>query len=253
MLLVKGQKIAGYPAREIRRLMKKIGTLSASVSFIAEILECSPPNAKSVIARLRREGYLSAEDGAPGYVSLTSKGLALASATLRPISRATATKHLSTFLGRIPQINSDPMHAFTVSAVVVFGSFLSEKELLGDLDVAAHLVAKPLTDAEYRKRCDGLLDRAWREGRVPNNVVEWSCWPTIEVLRDLRRSLKQLRIHQFHGLEKMRNLECAVVFGDSDTVKALLPNARIIEPQRFGHREAQREIVSGERSLRFSK
>lgn len=203
--------------------------LNASVPFISHVLGCLLPNAERVTAQLRSEGYLRVDDEVPGYVSLTSKGLALSSATLRPISRATATKHLAELLRRIPNINTDPMHAFTVNAVVVFGSFLYEKQKLGDLDVAAHLEAKQLADDEYRRRLDGLLDRAWLEGRTPSNVVESSCWPRLEVLRDLRRGLRQLRLHELYGLEKLGDLECSVVFGNSDTVKAILPKARIEE------------------------
>src|ERR1700676_4250339 len=93
MLLVKGQKIADYPAPEIRRLMQRIGMLNASVPFIGHVLGCSLQNAEKVSSPRRREGFLRVDDEVPGYVCLTSKGLALSSATLRPISRATATKH----------------------------------------------------------------------------------------------------------------------------------------------------------------
>ena len=124
MLLNKKQRIAGYSAAEIRRLMQRIGCLNATVPFISQILGCSLRKAESVTNRLRSEGYLSVYDKIPGCFCLTSKGLALSSATLRAISRATAAKHLTELLRRIPDISGDPMHAFTVNAVIVFGSFL---------------------------------------------------------------------------------------------------------------------------------
>jgi hypothetical protein len=139
MLLDKEQRIAGYSAAEIRRLMQRIGCLSATVPFIGHILGCSRRKAEIVTNRLRREGYLRGDDKIPGCFSSTSKGLALSSATLRAISRATAAKHLAELLRRIPNISGDPLHAFTVNAVIVFGSFLTEKQKLGDIDVAVAL------------------------------------------------------------------------------------------------------------------
>jgi hypothetical protein len=227
MLLVKGQTIAGYPATEIRRLMQRIGPLNASVRFIGEILGCPPREAETVTEKLRNEGYVRDDDGLPGCLCLTSKGLALLGATSRPISRATAQKHLRELLRRIPTVNADPMQAFIVGGVVVFGSFLSAKEKLGDLDVAVYLEMKQQTDEEYSRRMDELLEKAWREGRTPSNVVEASCWPRLEILRILRRGLRQLRLHEISGLQRLHALECCVVFGSPDAVKAILPNARI--------------------------
>ena len=116
MLLDKKQRIAGYSAPEIRRLMQRIGCLNATVPFISHILGCSLRKAESVTNRLRSEGYLRVYDKIPGWFCLTSKGQALSSATLRAISRATAAKHLAELLRRIPDISGDPMHAFTVNA-----------------------------------------------------------------------------------------------------------------------------------------
>ena len=161
------------------------------------------------------------------HLRLISKGQALSSATLRAISRATAAKHLAELLRRIPDISGDPLHAFTVHAVIVFGSFVSDKQKLGDTDVAVHLEAKQSTEDEYRRRLDGLLARASLEGRTPSYVVEASCWPHLEVFRDLRRGLRQLRLHELHGLQKLGALDRCVVFGDPDTVKTILPKARI--------------------------
>jgi predicted nucleotidyltransferase len=181
------------------------------------------------------QGYLRVDDRIPGYFCLTSKGLALSSATLRAISRATAAKHLSELLRRVPEICGDPLHAYTVNAVMVFGSFLSEKQKLGDIDVAVHLEVKRSTEDEYRRRLDGLLARAWLEGRTPSNVVDASCWPRLDVFRDLRRSLRQLRLHELYGLQKLGGLECCVVFGDPETVKTILPKARIKASRALGN------------------
>jgi hypothetical protein len=45
-------------------------------------------------------------------------------------------------------------------------------------------------------------------------VVEANCWPRLEVFRDLRRGLRQLRLHELYGLQKLGGLECCVVSGD---------------------------------------
>ena len=119
--------------------------------------------------------------------------------------------------------------------MIVFGSFVSDKQKLGDIDVAVHLEAKQSTEDEYRRRMDGLLARAWLEGRAPSNVVEASCWSCLEVFRDLRRGLRQLRLHELHGLQKLGGLECCIVFGDPETVKTILPKARIKASRTLGN------------------
>ena len=65
--------------------------------------------AESMINRLRREGCLRVDDNILACFCLTSRGLALSSATLRAISRATAAKHLAGLLRRVPDISDDPL------------------------------------------------------------------------------------------------------------------------------------------------
>ena len=88
--------------------------------------------------------------------------------------------------------------------------------------MALYLERKQQTDEEYSRRMDKLLEQAWREGRTPTNVVEASCWLRLEIFRMLRRGLRQLRLHEISGLQRLHALECCVVFGSPDAVKAVL-------------------------------
>ena len=61
--------------------------------------------------------------------------LVRASAAVK-VSRQTAENALMGLLARVKQYNSDQYKLLTVEAVVIFGSFLSANERLGDLDIA---------------------------------------------------------------------------------------------------------------------
>jgi len=180
-----------------------------------------------VTNRLRSEGYLPGDDKIPGCFSLTSKGLALSSATRRAISRATAAKHLAELLRRIPYIGGDPLHAFTVNAVIVFGGFVSDKQKLGDVDVAVHLETKQSTEHEYRRRLDGLLARglAGRQNSQQRGGSQLLAAPCgLSRPPPLPKTTPATRDY---GLQKLGALECCVVFGDPETVEAILPKAKI--------------------------
>ena len=62
-------------------------------------------------------------------------GNALANASAaRSISRAEASRQLAEFLERVARVNADDSWLHCVGKVVVFGSYLSNQEQIGDLD-----------------------------------------------------------------------------------------------------------------------
>jgi biotin operon repressor len=141
-------RIAGRPAKDVRKLLREIRHLQVSSGYARDVIGCSRDEAKQVVSALEREGYLSRTGRHEGHdlYETTLKGNQLAGAKLRPISRATANRTLQAFVRRFRAVNSDPEYLETITGVIVFGSFLSPSEELGDVDVGIELERKPMGD-----------------------------------------------------------------------------------------------------------
>lgn len=86
------------------------------------------------------DGYLKVynvdRDGQTWWEA-TIKGSALAEASFRrPISRATAERHLAGVIDRARTFNADGSHLIDITVLVAFGSYLdTDVQRLGDLDL----------------------------------------------------------------------------------------------------------------------
>ena len=70
---------------------------------------------------------------------------------VKPISRALADELLERVLQKAKEINDDPELFYGVACIHVFGSYLSEKQVLGDLDLGVSVKCKPQYK-RYRSR-----------------------------------------------------------------------------------------------------
>src|SRR5258708_31883736 len=100
--------------------------------------------------------------GPPDHLSLPSavgnqrwittvQGNALAQASFgRPISRATAERHLVQVIERAVTYNADPSHLLTVKEIAAFGSYLDpDADRLGDLDIAVNIPRRETDGGRY--------------------------------------------------------------------------------------------------------
>jgi GGDEF domain-containing protein len=111
------------------------------------------------------------------------KGNQLAGANLRPILRTTAETTLKAFMQRIRTVNSNPDFLEKVTGVIVFGSFLSAREELGDINVGIQLERKAMEDELFMQRAEARRKLAQERGRRFRNLSDWVTWPS---RRDLR-------------------------------------------------------------------
>jgi hypothetical protein len=75
MRITADQKIAGYPAVQIRQLMRKTVGRSTTPRYVREILQCSDSVALQVLNHLQTEGFV---DSVNGHLEPSMKGNALA-------------------------------------------------------------------------------------------------------------------------------------------------------------------------------
>jgi hypothetical protein len=231
MILRAGQVIAGRPAKDIRKLLREIRHLQVSSGYARDVIRCSMDEAKHVVSALEREGYLSRTGRHEGHdlYETTLKGNQLAGAKLRPISRATANRTLQAFVRRVRAVNSDPEYLETITGVIVFGSFLSPSEELGDVDVGIELERKPMGDEVFMQLAEARTQLAQERGRQFRNLTEWVTWPTTEIWLFLKSRARQLSIHDFRELKRLPPFRCRILLGKRRALMKALPNATFTE------------------------
>jgi hypothetical protein len=113
--------IAGRPALEMRRLLRRTSNSRCDVRTVRDELGVSSLNAKTIIAGLE-DAQLLVKRIATGidcrqrsYWENTIKGNALAMATAaRPVKRATADRALAQFLDRVATVNGEEGFALII-------------------------------------------------------------------------------------------------------------------------------------------
>ena len=183
------QRIAGFPAVEVRRLMRRAIKEGISLHQIQESLGCSKLVASSVLGKLQHRGFFRSTDG---RLEVTVKGGALALATAaKPLLRSGAERLVSELVWRAKLVNADDRWAYRVDRLVLFGSFVKGAERPNDVDVACKLVPRwsgdVQVDAEQHRR--ELYSGRFR------NAVHCMYWPQFEVLRFLKSRSRGLSMH----------------------------------------------------------
>jgi hypothetical protein len=128
--------IAGCPALHVRALLRRLRQDFWTVKEVARLLKVSEGQARRLVYALRVLGYVEVvREQRAGTWRMAGNALANASAP-RPISRAEASRQLDEFLARVALVNADDSFPHRVGKVVIFGSYLSNQERIGDIDLA---------------------------------------------------------------------------------------------------------------------
>jgi hypothetical protein len=126
---------------------------------------------------------------------------------------------------RVQQVNDSPEFLQKVTAVVLFGSYLTDKGKLGDLDIAV--------DTAYRKVYpDGQKGAAciehWRaSGRKSSYEFEYFHWPEHQVRLHLKNRKRTISLHQLYEVQQFiarsADFRFEVLLGDRG---AIIANSR---------------------------
>jgi DNA-binding MarR family transcriptional regulator len=194
-------KIAGYPAFEVRNLMRKARDLSIRAAFAEEVLGISAAAAEMMIKELAALGYLRTDASADErYWEVTTQGAALALAKAgAPIKRKTADRIVADFLHRVEQVNMSKDYAYRVARVVAFGSYVTDRPDLGDIDIAIELSGKWLSTqwaagGTYDSWTQPRRDAAVKDGRQLSSMVDYVNWPSTEVLLFLKNRSRAISL-----------------------------------------------------------
>ena len=188
MRVSKDDMIFGLPAPMARQLMRAYFDYR-SPDLAAELLGLDLDAAEDQLRSFEAAGYVQQIDkesavGDQRWVT-TVQGNALAQASFgKPISRATAERHLAQVIKRAATYNADPSHLLTVKEIAVFGSYLDpDADRLGDLDLAVTVVRRE-TDGE--RYVDHVLEYARASGRSFGVFIERLMWPARELMLILK-------------------------------------------------------------------
>lgn len=197
--------LVGYPILKIRQLLRAIrlhwhgkGMIYIlTTNITADNLDITEEEAQGVLNELVSLGYLSRIDNSDFYpIEPPGNALRCASAA-RPIHRKTADKVLHQFLERVQQVNSDPYYLYKVREVQVFGSYLSDKQRISDVDVAVDIQPK-FEYSRQRELEEERIRLAYRKGRQFRNYNRELEFPRNEVEMFLRNRSHSLSIHKIH-------------------------------------------------------
>ena len=214
----------GLPILKVREVLRHAikerlwGDSSKKVTGkVTQILKQPTAVAQELVNQLLNENYIFWEkekfpDGVQYKLSETEKGrrFGIAKATT-PLTRTKANELLQNLIERAKSINENPEFVFFVERIEVFGSYITEKELLGDLDVGVKL------DRRYNGRLftqhnQHRIEMAKSGGRRFNNSTDQLNWPYLEVMLILKARKRGLSVHDINEDEVFSVTETRVVY-----------------------------------------
>jgi hypothetical protein len=225
----KGDRIAGVPIEEVRRLVREIGGLEGdfTVDDVRRRLQISTKAAGRLLVELAKLGFAEqvAQTSRRRAFRWTDEVGRLASARLGPpLHRHTAERLVHQVVARARVINANDAYAFVVRRLELFGSVLRGAERPGDVDIAVTI--EPRYSGERRDEVFRARIRAAIEsGRRFATFFDQVSWPQEEIKRALRGRSRGVSF-ALDGTPERLGTERQIIFelgGIGDTV---LPSSR---------------------------
>ena len=188
----------GFPAIDVRNVIQRIidYSESAAIQRISQYLETNSTHAHALLDRLHADGYVEKlKVGGEVIIQMTTRGTAFRmSRATKPISRTTAELKVAEFLLRVEAANANPEYCYFVDEVMVFGSFVTKKPTLGDVDIAVSYARKTVVDIEERARL-----RVETSEQNFKSFFDALAWPQTEVERFIKNGDRALSLHSLEA------------------------------------------------------
>jgi hypothetical protein len=168
---------------DLRQVLRQFGPISRTLPSVMAAFRVDEQEARRILNRLRRAGYVLEEPAwrDDRHWHRTARGDVHAGVGGRPLSQARAEQVLRGVLRRVGEINRKPHYLCRVTALGVFGAYLTDAPFLDVLDLVVWIAPKPpapgTADTVFRPdrslpywRLQKLLPRdewpRWRERHV---------------------------------------------------------------------------------------
>lgn len=193
----------GQPTLQIRKVLRLsmddnyFTTKKDLFEAVSKLLDQSLEKTKEILKQLVEADYLRLKNNNKNHswqIIETEKGRRLGVTNANPpISREKAELLLKELLERAVEINNAEF-AFKIVHIKVFGSFLSDQVLLGDLDIAFKLrKIEPLD--KFQTISDERIKLAGKNGKQFANSLQQAFWSRTEVIQMLKTKKKGLSLH----------------------------------------------------------
>lgn len=118
------------------------------------------------------------------------------------VKRERADRLIAALVSEAEQINRDPVPWYDITRLSVFGSYLSSKPVLGDLDIAVRMTARWLPESSG-------FTRAWQTfpsdcpppKAIAHDQLSLIHWPRLYVLKRLKRTGRGISLHSQEDLD----------------------------------------------------
>ncbi len=218
------EKLYNQPILKIREVLRQAmqgrffeNTRALIVEEISGILQQSTAVSEEIVEQLIKDQYLilkeiTVEDTLHYELVATDKGrrFGIASANTS-ITRQKADELLNDLIERAKTINAVGDLVYVVERIKVFGSYLSNKELLGDLDVAVKLTRK-YEGIDFTNRNQKRIITASQNGRKFSSFMDQISFPHTEVMLMLKTKKKGLSLHDEDTDEIIKITETKLVY-----------------------------------------
>jgi hypothetical protein len=231
MQIASDQMIAGYPAIKVRNFLRRYRYTGDFAEAVTTRLKLSPEAAGEFLHELFILGLVEElrKQSEDHRFRLTTKGETLAeTSAAKPIHRRTAERLLAEFMDRVHVVNATSEYLYRVQDVILFGSMLSDAKKLGDVDVAVNLEPKIQEKDEIEKWSMVRRRAAQMQGKSFSTIFEWTCWPMIEIYRQLKARSRSLSLHELQDVKHLPNLSYRILLGDPKQLAALIPAGRVV-------------------------
>ena len=190
-------QVCGLPALVLRRLLRRTMHDFWTRRVVARELKISLERASRLISALQKHAYVEpVATEHRGTWRNTTLGNSFANATAaRPVKRRVAERRLSEFLNRVRRVNAKPTFLYRVTEVVVFGSYVSVKSKMGDVDLAIHLEPKPEFRDGWAERVLAHAAEAEARGRRFSRFTDRLGWAEQETRMFLKAGSRSLSLH----------------------------------------------------------
>ncbi len=205
MQVERNETLAGVRLIKVRDFLRRHEE-SFPAEAIGEFFKVSGGRKQEIEEALVRAGYVAPhESDKPRYL-ITPLGLQLCNARFIPrISREKAEALLQSFLARVASINERDEFTHKVTGVRVFGSYLTDKADLGDIDLAVAI------EARRKSHVNESMERANQSGKTIRSFLDRITFGRSEVRTLLKGGSPYLSIHEFDEVDELET-PCKVLF-----------------------------------------